>query len=73
MQNSRGKNTSKLIVNSEPDWERMLKTKCKIANLAAAANSKKQDADTKMPDLPLEDNEIWALLDSGSTLNAAWI
>ena len=73
VQGHKGKTTSKFVVNSEPDLERMLKTKCKIANLAAAANSKRHDADTKLPDLPLEDDEIWALIDSGSTLNAAWI
>ena len=44
-----------------------------ISSIAAATSSKKNSPDVALPDLPLEDDEIWALVDSGSTLNAAWI
>lgn len=73
VQNSNKKDLSKFTIKSEIDLERMLKTRCRVAGLAHAATTKKKNSDAKLPDLPLEDDEVWALVDSGSTLNAAWI
>ena len=73
LQSPRRQTLKKMVINSEVDLDRMLRTKCKIAGLAAAATSRKNNPDSKLPDIPLADDEIWALVDSGSTLNAAWI
>ena len=73
VQNSNKKDLSKFTIKSEIDLERMLKTRCRVAGLAHAATTKKKNSDAKLPDLTLEDDEVWALVDSGSTLNAAWI
>ena len=67
------RNLKQVKVNSEIDLDKMLRMKCKISSIAAATSSKKNNPGTVLPDLPLDDDEVWALVDSGSTLNAAWI
>ena len=52
-------------INSGIDIDRMLQTKCKISSIAAATSSKRNSPDAALPDLPLEDDEVWALVDSG--------
>ena len=65
----------KVVVNSLTQLDKLLLGKSKVAKLAAAATQKKDSgkANNILPDVDLEDDEVLALVDSGSTINAASI
>lgn len=60
-------------VHSADDLDKLFDNGSKIAKMVAKGNPKNFEDDNRLPDIPLEDDEMVALVDSGSTLNAAHI
>lgn len=60
-------------VHSADDLDKLLDNGSKVAKMVAKGNPKNFKDDNHLPDIPLEDDEMVALVDSGSTLNAAHI
>ena len=58
LQSPKKQTLKKMVINSELDLDRMSKTKCKIASLSAAATNRKNHPDSKLPDIPLADDEV---------------
>ena len=72
-QNPSKKNLSKFVVNSIAKLEKMLRSKSKVASIANSSKDKAIEYIRKIiPGLPpCTADEVWALVDSGSTINAA--
>ena len=61
-----------VVVKSVEDLENLLKSGTKISRIAAMPSKKKMEQlKNSLPNVHLEDDEMLALVDSGSTLNAA--
>ena len=59
-------------VRSDKQLDALLQLKSRIAKLAAAPNeARMKKIKENLPDIPLEEDECLALVDSGSTINAA--
>ena len=59
------------VLNAE-QLDRLLKDKSRISKLASVPSKKRlQKIKDNLPNIPLEDDEILVLVDSGSTINAA--
>jgi hypothetical protein len=59
------------IVSTIPELERLLKCDSKIAKIAKTAS--KKTLNSHLPNIHLEADEMVVLVDSGSTINAAFI
>ena len=58
-------------IQTPQDLDKMLDERNKIAKIAAQSNQNNFSSTDHLPNIPLEDDEMVMLVDSGSTLNAA--
>ena len=58
-------------IQTSQDLDKMLDEKSKVAQIAAKSNQSNFSGADHLPNIPLEDDEMVMLVDSGSTLNAA--
>ena len=62
------------VVDSIGKLDKLLKNKSKISRIAASPGKKRMKRLSELvPGIPLEEDEVVCLVDSGSTINAAWI
>ena len=58
-------------IHTSQDLDKMLDEKSKVAKIAAKSSQNNFSNSDHLPNIPLEDDEMVMLVDSGSTLNAA--
>ena len=75
LKSSKKETTKAYHVDSIQQLDKMLNNKSKVARIAAVPGKKKMKAIAKgkIPDTLLAEDEQWALVDSGATINAACI
>ena len=65
------KKATSVLVQSIDELSKLMKSNSKVSRIAALPKKKMQKVVSSMPNIHLEDDECLALVDSGSTINAA--
>ena len=68
LKNQQGKEVRTFVVSTEQQLDQMLGSRSRIAKIAEGRKN-----NLKTPDVPLEDDEVLMLVDSGTTIHASWI